>query len=238
MRYIGNLITTSDYKLLDSITPNGSNTTFNLLFGSASHVATTAAQLLVYVNGVAQKPSTDYSLSANGSQIIFSTAPASSDSIFMVSMYTGSGTDAGNYTKVFQASSSTFASSLSAPSLSISGTSTLTGNVAAQDDITVAGDMTVTGTIAQSSSIHLKTNVEPITLSLDVLDKLRGVTYTRTDTGQYESGLIAEEVEKILPYLTRGNGSDKMLMYTRLIAFLVEGIKELRQEVNKLKQKL
>ena len=60
-------------------TYNGSNVTFNL----GTQVGS-AAQLLVSQDGVIQKPGTDYTLATGGTQITFSTAPASGASIFIV----------------------------------------------------------------------------------------------------------------------------------------------------------
>jgi hypothetical protein len=60
-------------------TYNGSNTTFSL----GTQVGA-AAQLLVSHDGVIQLPGTDYTLASGGTQITFSTAPASGASIFIV----------------------------------------------------------------------------------------------------------------------------------------------------------
>jgi hypothetical protein len=81
MAYIGQSIKNGTFAVLDTSgnTYNSSNTTFSL----GTQVGS-AAQLLVSKNGVIQKPGTDFTLGTGGTQIIFSTAPASSDSIFIV----------------------------------------------------------------------------------------------------------------------------------------------------------
>ena len=81
MAYIGKSIESGTFSVLDTSgnTYNGSNTTFNL----GTQVGSTA-QLLVSHDGVIQKPGTDYSLASGGTQITFSTAPASGASIFIV----------------------------------------------------------------------------------------------------------------------------------------------------------
>ena len=81
MAYIGKSIESGTFSVLDTSgnTYNGSNTTFNL----GSQVGS-PAQLLVSHDGVIQKPGTDYSLASGGTQITFSTAPASGASIFIV----------------------------------------------------------------------------------------------------------------------------------------------------------
>ena len=81
MAYIGQGIKQGTFKVLDTSgnTYNGSNVTFSL----GTQVGS-PAQLLVSHDGVIQKPGTDYSLASGGTQITFSTAPASGASIFIV----------------------------------------------------------------------------------------------------------------------------------------------------------
>jgi hypothetical protein len=81
MAYIGQGIKQGTFKVLDTSgnTYNGSNTTFSL----GTQVGS-AAQLLVSHDGVIQKAGTDYTLATGGTQITFSTAPASGASIFII----------------------------------------------------------------------------------------------------------------------------------------------------------
>jgi hypothetical protein len=81
MAYIGQGIKEGTFSVLDTSgnTYNGSNTTFSL----GTQVGS-PAQLLVSHDGVLQKAGTDYSLASGGTQITFSTAPASGASIFIV----------------------------------------------------------------------------------------------------------------------------------------------------------
>jgi hypothetical protein len=81
MAYIGQSIKNGTFSVLDTSgnTYNGSNTTFNL----GTQVGS-PAQLLVSHDGVVQKPGTDYTLATGGTQITFTTAPASGASIFIV----------------------------------------------------------------------------------------------------------------------------------------------------------
>ena len=81
MAYIGQGIKEGTFAVLDTSgnTYNGSITTFSL----GTQVGS-PAQLLVSHDGVIQKAGTDYSLASGGTQITFSTAPASGASIFIV----------------------------------------------------------------------------------------------------------------------------------------------------------
>jgi len=80
MAYVGQGIKGGTFTVLDTSgnTYNGSNTTFNL----GTQVGS-PAQLLVSHDGVIQKPVTDYTIATGGTQITFTTAPASGASIFI-----------------------------------------------------------------------------------------------------------------------------------------------------------
>ena len=94
MPYLGQVPLTGNYNKLDSISGsfNSSTTTFNLAAGSTAMEPVVAPALLVSVNGVLQQPLTDYTIS--GSTITFTTAPASTDTCFIIIMggETGIGT--------------------------------------------------------------------------------------------------------------------------------------------------
>ena len=95
-----------------------------------------------------------------------------------------------------------------------------------------------TVSITESSSIALKENVAPIENALDSIMRLVGVTYDRRDgSKKEEAGLIAEEVNKILPNLVTKDqdGNPDAIHYTKLTAYLIEAVKSLKAEINSLK---
>jgi hypothetical protein len=97
--------------------------------------------------------------------------------------------------------------------------------------------LTVTA-LTESSSISLKENVNPLTNALDSILQLCGVSYDRRDgSRKNEVGLIAEEVNKIIPNLVTKNatGDPEGIQYTKLTAYLVEAIKSLKAEIDELK---
>jgi len=81
----------------------------------------------------------------------------------------------------------------------------------------------------------------PIDNALDTLMKLEGVTFDWKKDGKNSMGLIAQEVEKHIPYLVEDRkmiNSDEMskkLNYNGLIGLLLESIKELKTEIEDLK---
>jgi hypothetical protein len=97
--------------------------------------------------------------------------------------------------------------------------------------------LTVTS-LTESSSIALKENVSPLTNALDSILQLCGVSYDRRDgSRKNEVGLIAEEVNKIIPNLVTksASGDPEGIQYTKLTAYLVEAIKSLKAEIDELK---
>jgi hypothetical protein len=116
--------------------------------------------------------------------------------------------------------------------------STSTGSLVVTGGVGIGGQMTAVS-IVETSSITLKENINPIHNALDSILQLRGVTYDRLDNKEHESGLIAEWTEEILPELvTRDTNGDVVgIKYTKLTAYLIEAIKSLNTEIDKLKSK-
>lgn len=69
-------------RTLNALTFNGSTATFSLVIGSTAVTPSTAASLLILLNGVVQRPDVAYTVS--GSTITFSVAPATTDAFFGV----------------------------------------------------------------------------------------------------------------------------------------------------------
>jgi len=100
--------------------------------------------------------------------------------------------------------------------------------------MTIMNDGTVdfTGTVvaphfASPSSIALKTNVQTLENALDTISRLRGVSFSWKDSGKSAVGLIAEEVNEVLPELVvQEGGKARGVNYANLVAVLVEAVKE------------
>jgi len=91
--------------------------------------------------------------------------------------------------------------------------------------------------IETTSDVNLKTNITPLQNSLDKILQLQGVEYDRTDQEKHEIGMVAQEVEKVIPDLVKENSEGiKILEYQNLTAVLVEAIKEQQEQINCLKQ--
>ncbi len=89
------------------------------------------------------------------------------------------------------------------------------------------------------SSARWKTNVRPIDHALAKVEQLRGVYFDWRDEGKHDLGLIAEEVGRIVPEIVdyEANGTDaRSLAYDRLVALLIEALKEQQTQITQLQQ--
>ncbi len=90
--------------------------------------------------------------------------------------------------------------------------------------------------LTATSDIRLKENVEQINSSVGTLSQLRGVSFNRTGSGIKDYGVIAQEIEQVLPTLVHQDTEGyKSVSYNSIIGFLIEAIRELKQEINELK---
>jgi hypothetical protein len=105
--------------------------------------------------------------------------------------------------------------------------------------LVVTGSLTVTSTITELSSLRYKENIQPISFGLDKVLQMRGVSYIKKDTQLKEIGVIAEEMNKILPDVVHksSDGQVESVSYSRITAVLIEAIKELKAEIDILKNK-
>ena len=89
------------------------------------------------------------------------------------------------------------------------------------------------------SDASLKTNVDDIRDSKTIVESLKPVSFDWKDTGQHSFGLIAQEVEQVLPDIVSTNPDTgiKSVSYMQLIPFLIAEIQALRQEVKLLKER-
>ena len=94
---------------------------------------------------------------------------------------------------------------------------------------------TLSATIFNSlSDLEYKTDVSKINNAVDVLKQLDGVSFKWKETGHKSYGVIAQEVEKVLPEIVDINNDVKSVNYQALIGFLIEAVKELSDKVEKL----
>ena len=126
--------------------------------------------------------------------------------------------------------------------------STITNSVVFRDRVSTTdqftfgmgtGNFIATGDVESNSDERLKENIETISNALDKVSSMRGVYFDKkTEPDNRKIGLIAQEVEKIIPEVVYADSSAdriKSVAYGNITALIVEAIKELKDEVNDLK---
>lgn len=98
--------------------------------------------------------------------------------------------------------------------------------IVANDDITAFSDR------------KLKENIVPISDALAKVSSLTGYTFNKIGVSERRTGLIAQEVEKVLPEAVHSADDTLSVAYGNMVGLLVQAIKELSDEVNELKSKL
>jgi len=94
---------------------------------------------------------------------------------------------------------------------------------------------------ATYSSIRWKENLQPIGNPLNKVDQLSGVYFDWKANKKHDLGMIAEEVGKTIPEVVsyEDNGKDASgLDYGRLVALLVEAVKEQQKDIKDLKREI
>ena len=105
------------------------------------------------------------------------------------------------------------------------------------------GNMVVSGTVTANSDEKLKTNIQTIPNALEKVLSLRGVEYDRIDTLEHQIGVIAQEVEKIIPEVVypkqpAPSYETKSVAYANLVGLLIEAIKEQNVRIEELERRL
>lgn len=134
----------------------------------------------------------------------------------------------------------------------ITGTTSINGNLVLNSGYDIVADQaSFTGTItgvgatfsgtvtAQDfnslSDVSLKSNIIKIDNALEKINQLEGVHYIWNNTNKPGIGLIAQEVEKVFPEIVTEIDGIKTLGYDKLVAVLIEAVKELKLEIEELK---
>jgi hypothetical protein len=115
-------------------------------------------------------------------------------------------------------------------SISVSGFSTFGSNVF------VAGILTSTD-YNSASDIRLKENVKKIDNPIDKIVRIDGVTFNWKSDNKPSMGVIAQNIEKVLPELVNGEDS-KTVNYNGIIGLLIECVKTQQEQIGNLNRRL
>lgn len=100
-------------------------------------------------------------------------------------------------------------------------------------------NLTCAGTVTANSDERLKKNIETITDALHKVKSLRGIEYDHKNTGDHCLGLIAQEVEQVIPQVVYEDAQGiKSVAYQNIVALLIEAVKDQQRQIDELKRQL
>jgi hypothetical protein len=113
------------------------------------------------------------------------------------------------------------------------------GNTTPAYKLDVSGTIRATGDVIAYSDIRVKENITTIEKALDKVKKLRGVEYNKIDNTEKSIGVIAQEIEEVIPEVVREDDQGmKSVAYGNITAVLIEAIKEQQKQIDELKNQL
>lgn len=107
-----------------------------------------------------------------------------------------------------------------------------------ENNMYIKGNIIYDGNILTPSDSRIKTDIKKIENALDKIMSLNGIIYKNMKTNDIQSGLIAQDVFKILPEVVKTIDGYLNISYGNMMGLIIEGIKELKNEIDIIKNKL
>jgi hypothetical protein len=121
----------------------------------------------------------------------------------------------------------------------VAGTHAFSGNIVTSANGGYDGTITASGDVIAYSDARLKTNVQTIADPIETVQSLRGVTYKRIDSGKKSIGVIAQEVQAVLPELVSESADGTLgVAYGNMVGVLIEAIKEQQKQIEALREQV
>ena len=100
-----------------------------------------------------------------------------------------------------------------------------------------SGNFTASGDVTAYSDESLKRNIQTIDGALGRVEAIRGVTFDRIADGSTSVGVVAQELEAVLPEAVKTDENGlKHVAYGNITGLLIEAVKELSAKVEELKK--
>jgi hypothetical protein len=114
------------------------------------------------------------------------------------------------------------------------------GSLTPTSRLDIIGDVRVSGIVTATdfdsrSDRNLKTNIEVISNPIEKVLQISGVNFNWKENGKASMGVIAQEVEVVLPELV-SNTDPKTVNYNGLIGLLIECVKDQQNQIDELKK--
>jgi hypothetical protein len=99
-----------------------------------------------------------------------------------------------------------------------------------------SGNLTIDGELSATSDERRKSNIVTVDSALAKVESMRGVYFNRNDREGRHVGVIAQEIQKVLPEVVSEDDDGYLsVSYGNIVGVLIEAIKELKQEIEELK---
>ena len=100
----------------------------------------------------------------------------------------------------------------------------------------VSGTIRATGDVIAYSDARVKENIVTLENSLELVQKLRGVSYNKIGESEKKIGVIAQEVLEVLPEVVQQDSEGTYsVAYGNITAVLIEAIKQQQLQIDELK---
>jgi hypothetical protein len=114
------------------------------------------------------------------------------------------------------------------------------GNTNPTEKLHVTGNILASENITAYSDKRIKKDIKKIENALEKVKFITGVLYKRTDLNddRVYTGVIAQEVEAVLPEVVFESNNLKTVAYGNMIGLVIEAIKEQQTQIDELKNQL
>ena len=111
------------------------------------------------------------------------------------------------------------------------------GTTVPSTTLQVAGTITCVD-VNSTSDINLKENIHSIDDPLGKVMQINGVGFRWKDTKEDAIGVIAQDIEEVIPEIVKNNDHIKTVNYNGLIGVLIEAIKEQQRQILELRTQI
>ena len=121
--------------------------------------------------------------------------------------------------------------------LTFDGTTLSAATIYSPSTITATGAITSAAAVTAFSDRSLKRDIQTIEHAIDLVKRMRGVSYEMINTGALGIGVIAQEMQEVVPQVVLDNNGILSVAYGNLVGVLIEAVKEMAARIDELERK-
>ena len=130
------------------------------------------------------------------------------------------------------------ASSVSGATFTVNNTGAANALVVSGGNVTTSGQFTASNNVTAYSDLRLKENIETIENALEMVKRMRGITFNTKKDGARGAGFVAQELQEVFPDVVYEDYAGYLhVAYGNITSVLVNAVKELAAKVEKLENK-